>query len=61
MLYATTVAGYPLYPGENEVEQLACIMEIMGLPPNLVLEQATRRRLFFGEITHLVYVCLLVL
>lgn len=42
-------AGYPLFPGENEVEQLACIMEILGLPPNIVLEQATRRRLFFGK------------
>ena len=40
-----------MFPGENEVEQLACIMEILGLPPNIVLEQATRRRLFFGKLT----------
>ena len=47
LLFAAT--GYPLFPGENEVEQLACIMEVMGLPPQNILEQATRRRLFFGE------------
>ena len=41
--------GYPLFPGENEVEQLACIMEVLGLPPQNILEQATRRRLFFGK------------
>ncbi|XP_064596955.1 dual specificity tyrosine-phosphorylation-regulated kinase 4-like isoform X2 [Liolophura sinensis] len=41
--------GYPLFPGENEVEQLACIMEILGLPPPSILDQATRRRLFFDS------------
>ncbi|XP_064652736.1 dual specificity tyrosine-phosphorylation-regulated kinase 4-like isoform X2 [Lineus longissimus] len=41
--------GYPLFPGENEVEQLACIMELMGLPPAHILDQATRRRLFFDS------------
>ncbi|XP_052763143.1 dual specificity tyrosine-phosphorylation-regulated kinase 4-like isoform X2 [Mya arenaria] len=48
-ILAELYTGYPLFPGENEVEQLACIMEILGLPPNLVLEQATRRRLFFDS------------
>jgi len=41
--------GYPLFPGENEVEQLACIMEIFGLPPVKLLEEAQRRKIFFGE------------
>ena len=41
--------GYPLFPGENEVEQLACIMEVLGLPPQNILEQATRSLLFFGK------------
>ena len=40
--------GYPLFPGENEVEQLACIMEIFGLPPTKLLEDAQRRKIFFG-------------
>jgi len=41
--------GYPLFPGENEVEQLACIMEIFGLPPVKLLDEAQRRKIFFGK------------
>ena len=41
--------GFPLFPGENEVEQLACIMEVLDLPPEELIVHATRRRLFFGE------------
>ena len=26
---AELYTGYPLFPGENEVEQLACIMEVI--------------------------------
>ncbi len=43
------VAGYPLFPGENEVEQLACMMEVLGVPPTAVLENATRKKMFFGK------------
>ncbi|VVD03339.1 unnamed protein product [Leptidea sinapis] len=39
--------GYPLFPGENESEQLACIMELLGPPPPDLLIHATRKRLFF--------------
>jgi hypothetical protein len=41
--------GYPMFPGENEVEQLACMMEILGTPPASVLDQATRKKVFFGR------------
>ncbi|XP_074040597.1 dual-specificity tyrosine phosphorylation-regulated kinase 2 isoform X2 [Leptinotarsa decemlineata] len=41
--------GYPLFPGENEVEQLACLMEVMGPPPDELISVATRRRLFFDS------------
>uniref|UniRef100_A0A8D0LCH3 dual-specificity kinase n=1 Tax=Sphenodon punctatus TaxID=8508 RepID=A0A8D0LCH3_SPHPU len=41
--------GYPLFPGENEVEQLACIMEVLGLPPADFIQNASRRRTFFGK------------
>ncbi|XP_065897838.1 dual specificity tyrosine-phosphorylation-regulated kinase 4-like [Dysidea avara] len=41
--------GYPLFPGENEVEQLACIMEIFGLPPVKLLDEAQRRKIFFDS------------
>ena len=39
--------GYPLFPGENEQEQLLCIMEVMGLPPQSLLDVSTRKKLFF--------------
>ncbi|KAK7206574.1 hypothetical protein BZA70DRAFT_107721 [Myxozyma melibiosi] len=39
--------GYPIFPGEDEKEQLACIMEIFGPPEPQVIEQATRKKLFF--------------
>ncbi|KPI98510.1 Dual specificity tyrosine-phosphorylation-regulated kinase 2 [Papilio xuthus] len=41
--------GYPLFPGENEAEQLACIMEVLGPPPPDLLLHATRKRLFFDS------------
>lgn len=44
--------GYPLFPGENEQEQLLCIMEVLGVPPETLLDQSSRRKLFFeGENT----------
>ncbi|XP_026533032.1 dual specificity tyrosine-phosphorylation-regulated kinase 4 [Notechis scutatus] len=41
--------GCPLFPGENEVEQLACIMEILGLPPSDFIQTASRKRTFFDS------------
>ena len=41
--------GYPLFPGNDEYEQLACIMEILGVPPMALLEDAQRKRVFFDE------------
>ena len=29
---------------------MACIMEIFSLPPDLVLEKATRKKVFFGKL-----------
>ncbi|GAB6028287.1 hypothetical protein CHUAL_002465 [Chamberlinius hualienensis] len=48
-ILAELYSGYPLFPGENEVEQLSCIMEVLGQPPSSVLEKASRRRLFFDS------------
>ncbi|KAK9248811.1 kinase-like domain-containing protein [Lipomyces tetrasporus] len=39
--------GYPIFPGENEQEQLGCIMEIFGPPANHIVEKASRKKLFF--------------
>merc|ERR1719281_1645031 len=48
-ILAELYTGYPLFPGEHEVEQLACIMEVMGLPPQRMLEQGTRKKMFFDQ------------
>lgn len=48
-ILAELYTGYPLFPGENEAEQLACIMEVLGVPPEDLINQATRKRLFFGK------------
>ena len=48
-MLAELYTGYPLFPGENESEQLACIMEVNGLPNGSILEQGTRVKHFFGN------------
>lgn len=48
-ILAELYTGLPLFPGEHEADQLACIMEVLGMPPPCVLELATRRRLFFDS------------
>ena len=44
---AELYAGRPLFPGENEAEQLARIMEVIGAPPPSALADATRAETFF--------------
>ncbi|KAI8819720.1 kinase-like domain-containing protein, partial [Fimicolochytrium jonesii] len=39
--------GYPLFPGENETEQLACIMEVLGAPDLALVDRGNRRKVFF--------------
>ncbi|KAI8616699.1 kinase-like domain-containing protein [Chytriomyces sp. MP71] len=51
-ILAELYTGYPLFPGENEQEQLACIMEVLGTPPSAVLERGTRSKLFFDMTTY---------
>uniref|UniRef100_A0A8C9VM16 dual-specificity kinase n=1 Tax=Scleropages formosus TaxID=113540 RepID=A0A8C9VM16_SCLFO len=46
-ILAELYTGYPLFPGENEEEQLACIMEIFGVPPEDFIKTAPRRKFFF--------------
>lgn len=41
--------GIPLFPGENELEQLLCIMELLGMPPEHLLESSTKKGQFFYE------------
>lgn len=45
-------SGYPLFPGENETEQLACIMEVLGVPPRHVVDLSPRKAQFFDATQH---------
>lgn len=49
-ILAELFTGYPLFPGENEQEQLACIMEIFGPPDKHLVERCTRKKLFFDSV-----------
>jgi serine/threonine protein kinase len=48
-ILAELYTGVPIFPGENEQEQLACIMEVLGVPDRYIVEKASRRKHFFGE------------
>ena len=48
-ILAELLTGYPIFPGENEQEQLSCIMEILGVPEKDFINRSSRKRLFFGE------------
>jgi serine/threonine protein kinase len=41
--------GYPVFAGEDEKEQMQCIMEVKGAPPRSLIMQASRRKMFFTE------------
>ena len=41
--------GYPLFAGEDEKEQLMCVMEVKGIPPRSLLVMASRRKVFFDD------------
>ena len=42
------LTGYPLFPGEDEADQLACIIELLGMPPPKILQESERTRNFFS-------------
>ncbi|XP_034935445.1 dual specificity tyrosine-phosphorylation-regulated kinase 2-like [Chelonus insularis] len=48
-ILAELLTGYPLLPGEDEGDQLACIIELLGLPPRRLLDNAKRTRQFFSS------------
>ncbi|CAG5982529.1 unnamed protein product [Menidia menidia] len=51
-ILAELLTGYPLFPGEDEGDQLACVMELLGTPPQKVLEQAKRAKNFINSKGH---------
>jgi dual specificity tyrosine-phosphorylation-regulated kinase 2/3/4 len=44
---AELATGHPIFPGEDEGEQMACIMEVLGCPPSSLLSSAPRASVFF--------------
>ena len=49
-ILAELLTGYPIFPGENEQEQLACVMEVFGPPEKHLIEKSTRKKLFFDSL-----------
>jgi len=41
--------GYPVFPGDSELQQLLCIMEYLGVPSDEYLGKATRKKIFFEK------------
>jgi len=48
-ILAELLTGYPLFPGEDEGDQLATIIELLGMPPQKVLDQSKRARNFISS------------
>lgn len=43
------ITGVPIFAGENEKDQMAAIMEVIGLPPRSLIAKAQRRKVFFDD------------
>jgi dual specificity tyrosine-phosphorylation-regulated kinase 2/3/4 len=41
--------GYPIFPGEDEQEQFLRIVEVLGLPPHSLLEESSRKSVFYDS------------
>ncbi|XP_044764901.1 dual specificity tyrosine-phosphorylation-regulated kinase 2 [Coccinella septempunctata] len=48
-ILAELLTGFPLLPGEDEADQLACIMELLGMPPQKLLDQSKRAKSFINS------------
>lgn len=48
-ILAELLTGFPLLPGEDEADQLACIMELRGMPPQRLLDQSKRAKTFISS------------
>jgi dual specificity tyrosine-phosphorylation-regulated kinase 1 len=43
--------GEPLFSGSNEIDQMNKIVEVLGMPPKHILDQAHKTRKFFDKIS----------
>jgi len=49
--------GYPLLPGHNEDDQIALMIELLGIPPKAILDNASRASKFISETDGLPLYC----
>ncbi|XP_070138406.1 putative dual specificity tyrosine-phosphorylation-regulated kinase 3 homolog isoform X3 [Drosophila bipectinata] len=47
-ILAELLSGHALFPGENESDQLACIIEVLGMPNKNILANSKRSKSFFS-------------
>lgn len=47
-ILAELYTGFAILPGEDESDQLACIIELLGMPQKPVLENSKRAKIFFN-------------
>lgn len=48
-ILAELLTGFPLLPGEDEGDQLACIIELLGMPPHRLIELGKRSKNFISS------------
>lgn len=48
-ILAELLTGFPLLPGEDEADQLACIIELLGMPPQKLLDASKRSKIFISS------------
>jgi dual specificity tyrosine-phosphorylation-regulated kinase 2/3/4 len=48
-ILAELYTGVPVFPGEDEGDQLACIIEMLDMPPPRLLEQSKRAKNFISS------------
>lgn len=51
-ILAELLTGFPLLPGEDEGDQLACIIELLGMPPQKLLDVSKRAKNFISSKGH---------
>ncbi|KAI1887937.1 hypothetical protein AGOR_G00179890 [Albula goreensis] len=51
-ILAELLTGYPLLPGEDEGDQLACIIELLGMPSQKLLDLSKRAKNFVSSKGH---------
>jgi dual specificity tyrosine-phosphorylation-regulated kinase 2/3/4 len=46
-IIAELLMGRPLFPGDNEIEQMQMFMEVLGAPPRHIIDLSKRKKHFF--------------